>query len=147
MLLSLKSVMVLALLSGTMVSAQDTINRFTVSTAKPFEDVVEDLRFAIAAHNFRLTGYNRIGEVIAKREGIAFPRASVFEFCNLEYGQKILERNPRYLLHMPCRIAVYEQGELIIVDAFLLPESDPQKHRSITEINQIIKAIVRYAAE
>lgn len=147
MLRCLRLVVVLALLAGGMAFAEDTLNRFTVSTAKPFADVVEDLKFAISEQNFRLTGHNRIGAGIAKREGIVFPRASVFEFCNLEYAQKILERHPNFLLHMPCRIAVYEQGEQIIVDAYLLPENEPRNPRVITEVNQIIKSIVRYAAE
>jgi len=147
MLRCLRLVVVLALLAGGMTSAKDTSNRYTVSTAKPFADVVEDLKFAISEHNFRLTGHNRIGAGIAKRAGIAFPRASVIEFCNLEYARKILERHPNFLLHMPCRIAVYEHGEQIIVDAYLLPENDPRNPRIITEVNQIIKSIVRYAAE
>ena len=143
----LRLVVVLALLAGGMASAKDTINRYTVSTAKPFADVIDDLKFAISDHNFRITGNNRIGAGIAKREGIVFPRASVFEFCNLRYAQQLLEFSPSYLLHMPCRIAVYEQGKQTIIDAYLLSENDPRNSRVITEVNQIIKSIVRYAAE
>ena len=138
---------VLAWLACCSASAKDTVNRYTVSTAKPFEDVVDDLKFAISDHNFRITGNNRIGAGIAEREGIAFPRASVFEFCNLRYARQLLEYSPSYLLHMPCRIAVYEQGEQTIVDAYLLSENDPRISRIIQEVNQIIKSIVRYAVE
>lgn len=126
--------------------AQDRAPRYTAHTSKPFADVLADLEFAIGEHNFRLTGRDTIGAAIAERNAIAFDAATVLHFCNLEYARQLLEADPHYLLHMPCRIALYERAGRITVEARLLPEGDPAPLLN-TRINGILKAIVSDAAE
>ena len=48
-------------------SALDLEKRYSVISDKSFEDVLEDLRFAITEQNFRITSLNRIGQAIAVR--------------------------------------------------------------------------------
>jgi uncharacterized protein (DUF302 family) len=123
---------------------QDRAPRYTVSTSKPFEEVLADLEFAIGEHNFPMTGRDSIGAAIAERNAIAFPSATVLHFCNLEYARQLLELDPRYLLHMPCRIALYEQAGRVTIEARLLPESDPEAVSA--RVNNILRAIVAESA-
>jgi uncharacterized protein (DUF302 family) len=126
--------------------AQDRAPRYTAHSSKPFEEVLADLEFAIGEHNFRLTGRDTIGAAIAERNAVAFPSATVLHFCNLEYARQLLEVDPHYLLHMPCRIALYEGADGVTVEARLLPQGDLAPALN-TRINSILKAIVSDAAD
>ena len=128
-------------------SEQDPATRYTLHTSKSFDDVLSDLEFAIGEHNFRLTGRDTIGEAIARRDNIDLPPGTVLHFCNLEYARQLLEVAPQYLLHMPCRIAVYEQAGNVTVEARLLPENDPAVRALSQKINRILEAIVSSAVE
>ena len=123
--ISLISVILLAFY-GLSVVAEEVALRYKALTAKPFVEVMADLEFAISEYNFRITGYNRVGEAIAERQQSSFPQATVVHFCNLEYAREFLVLAADYLLHMPCRIAVYEQDQQVVVEARLLPEDDPR---------------------
>lgn len=116
--------------------------RYALTTSKPYEGVVLDAEYAITEHNFRLTGRNRIGEAIAERGG-RYPGHTVLEFCNLEYARRLLDVHSRYLLYMPCRLAISQDAEGTTVATYLLPEDEP----AAREVNAILKAIVRAAAE
>ncbi|UCC55160.1 MAG: DUF302 domain-containing protein [Gammaproteobacteria bacterium] len=126
---------------------QDPAPRYTANSSKSFDDVLADLEFAIGEHNFRLTGRDTIGEAIAAREDIDMPPATVLHFCNLAYARQFLEVAPQYLLHMPCRIALYEQGGNVTVEARLLPENEPAMRALSQKINRILKMIVSSAVE
>ena len=130
-------------------SAQTIVSgiRYRVEVDKPFDTVLEDIEFAITEHNFRITGDNTVGEVIAKRHGEPFPRSTIIHFCNLEYARELLLIDVDYLLHMPCKIAVSQQGGRVIVETLLLPEDNPQAAALSAEINAILKAIVDYTLE
>ena len=126
---------------------QDPAPRYTAHTSKSFDDVLADLEFAIGEHNFRLTSRDTIGEAIARRENIDLPPSTVLHFCNLNYARQLLEAAPQYLLHMPCRIAIYEQAGNVTVEARLLPENDPAVRPLSQRINRILEAIVASAIE
>ena len=126
---------------------QDPAPRFTAHSSKSYDDVLADLEFAIGEQNFRLTGRDTIGEAIARRDNIDLPPGTVLHFCNLNYARQLLEVGPQYLLHMPCRIAIYEQAGSVTVEARLLPEDDPAVGPLSQRINRILEAIVSSAVE
>ena len=49
-------------------------------------------------------------EAIEKKTGQDFPHMQVFEFCNPMLAKDILLYNRDYLIHMPCRIALYQDS-------------------------------------
>ncbi|MGI9320866.1 MAG: DUF302 domain-containing protein [Thiogranum sp.] len=126
---------------------QDPATRYTLHTSKSFDDVLTDLEFAIGEQNFRLTGRNTIGAAITERGEFDLPAATVLHFCNLEYARQILQVAPQYLLHMPCRIAVYQQEGKVTVEARLLPENDPAVRLLSQRVNRILEVIVSNAVE
>jgi len=128
-------------------SEQDPATRYTTHTSKSFDDVLTDLEFAISEQNFRVTGRNTIGAAISERGAFELPAATVLHFCNLEYARQFLQVDPQYLLYMPCRIAVYQQGGEVTVEARLLPDNDPAVRPLSQKINRILEAIVSSAVE
>jgi uncharacterized protein (DUF302 family) len=122
-------------------------NRYRVVTHRPYADVLDDINFAISQHNFRITGGNHIGGAIGERLGKPFPQSEIIHFCNLEYAHRLLEAAPDYLLHMPCKVVVYEHHGEVVIETQLLPENDPALGSLGIEINGILRAIVDYAAQ
>ncbi|MGI9334469.1 MAG: DUF302 domain-containing protein [Gammaproteobacteria bacterium] len=121
--------------------------RYGASTQSPYEDVVDEVMFAITEHNFRITGGNEIGGAIGKRHDTPFPRSEIVHFCNLEYARKFLEIAPGFLLHMPCKVALYEHEGRVVVETQLLPEDDPRLVELTREVNGILQAIVDAATD
>jgi uncharacterized protein (DUF302 family) len=138
---------VLTLLACGSNPGEDPAPRYTAQSSKTFDDVLADLEFAIGEENFRITGRNTIGAAIAQRHDRELPAGTVVHLCNLEYARQFLELAPDYLLHMPCRIAVYEQDDKVTVEARLLPENDPPVRVLSQRINETLKTIVSSAVE
>jgi len=120
---------------------------YTVSTQKSFDDVIEDLKFAISEANFRLTSENKIGAAISKQTGEPYPKARIIHFCNLEYARIFLNSEPNYLINMPCRVAVQQSQDRVIIQTWLQKSACPQLDKPVAEINSILKKIVDYGAE
>jgi len=123
----------------------DGLRRYTLDTDKPYQDVIADLRFAISERNYRITGENVIGEALGKRHDTVFPNSSVVHFCNLEHAREILSEAPDFLLHMPCKVAVYEYADKVRVETWLLP-ADPRVGASVKRVNDILRRVVNDAA-
>lgn len=129
------------------VLAQEKGERYLKVVQRPYEDVFEDVEFAVGEHNFRLTGGNHIGSAISQRENRPFPKSDIIHFCNLEYARRFLEAAPDFLLHMPCKVVVYETDQGIVVATQLLPETDQRVLELAKSVNQILQSIVDYATE
>ena len=76
-LLLISSIALLLYAAAQYTLANDYLQQqpYTVSTEKSFDDVIDDLKFAISESNFRLTSENRIGAAISERTGKTFPPA------------------------------------------------------------------------
>ena len=121
--------------------------RYVLSTNKPYDDVVEDIEFAISQNNFRITGRNEIGKAISQRTGNPYPQSVILHFCSLQAAQAIYDINPDYLLHMPCRIAVRKETSSVLIEARLIPENDPTVRERALEVNRMMRRIADYGAE
>lgn len=143
----MKSAIFLSLyfLTGMGALADDAETRYQASVERAYEEVLADVEFAITEHNFRVTDGNRIGEAIRERGHPSFQRSQIVHFCNLEYARRFLEAAPDYLLHMPCKIVVYERDGRVVVETRLLPEDDSRVQTLSREVNQMLRDIVDYA--
>ncbi len=81
-----------------------------------FEFLVIQLEDAIAARNYTIVNTAHVGNAVEKR-GYQLGRMLVIEFCNLEMAARILQKDRRILSMMPCRIALYEEGDAVKVVA------------------------------
>lgn len=123
--------------------------RYIVSTTdKPVEDVIADVEFSIAEFNYRLTSRNNVGYAIADRDPSANKRvARIFHFCNIQIAEQLLAAGDEYLLHMPCRLVVWQAQEVVWVAARLLPSSGRADQALVLKINNMMRAIADFSIE
>lgn len=125
------------------------IEYYQVETAKPYDDVLAELKIAIAEHNFRITGHSRIGKVIRDRGTENFPEYDTIQFCNLTHAKTLLTLSPHSVKHMPCNVVLYEFAGKTIVNTHLLPTDtgNPELNAFSVKMNGMLKQIVDFAAE
>jgi len=123
--------------------------RLRATTEKSYQDVVDELDFAITEHNFRLTGRNVVGKAIRKRGHPDFPDVEVIHFCNLENAREVLEIDPEFIAQMPCRVMVNTAGDKTVINMILLPEDngDERIDRFARRLNQDLRDIVSFVLE
>ena len=83
-----------------------------VESKKSLADVARDLEQAVARHKFGVLGVHDLKAKMAEK-GVPFTReCRVFEVCNPHQAKKVLEANLEISTALPCRISVYEEGEV-----------------------------------
>lgn len=119
------------------------------TTDKSFEDVLFELEHAITAHNFRITGRNKIGKGLRERGYKGFPEVEVIHFCSLELAREVLLIDPGFVAHMPCRITVHSTQAGQVVSLILLPENhrDERVNEFARRMNGILREIAAFALE
>jgi uncharacterized protein (DUF302 family) len=83
--------------------------------AKPglsFDDVLESMMLAANKLNFKYVGSNLMWKdfqaVLGDKEA---PRTEVHSFCDIAVGRDLLKISPEFLVFLPCRIAIMEDGD------------------------------------
>jgi uncharacterized protein (DUF302 family) len=127
----------------------DWIRYYEITTRKPYDEVLAELKIAITEQNFRITSHSRIGKVIRERGAEGFPDYDTIQFCNLSHAKTLLEISADAIRHMPCTVVVYSRGDQTVIKARLLPAdtANPDLNRFSGSINDILKQIVDFAAE
>ncbi|MGR9115782.1 MAG: DUF302 domain-containing protein [Gammaproteobacteria bacterium] len=122
---------------------------YQVETLKPYDDVLAELKVAIAEHNFRITAHSRIGKVIRNRGTENFPEYDTLQFCNLTHAKTLLTLSPHAVRHMPCNIVTYQFDGKTVVNSHLLPTDteNPELNAFSIKMNKILKDIVDFAVE
>lgn len=125
------------------------IEYYQVETLKPYDDVLAELKVAIAENNFRITAHSRIGKVIRKRGTENFPEYDTIQFCNLTHAKTLLTLSPHSVRHMPCNAVVYQFKGKTIVNTHLLPTNTDNKelNQFSAAMNTQLKEIVDFAVE
>jgi uncharacterized protein (DUF302 family) len=91
-------------------TAGDFIQYHLARTAKPYDDVLAELKVAIAEHNFRITSHSRVGKVIRQRGTADFPDYDTIQFCNLSHAKTLIELSVDAIRHIPCSVVLYNTG-------------------------------------
>ncbi len=125
------------------------IHYYQAETDKPYDDVLAELKIAIAEHNFRITGHSRIGKIIRDRGTLPFPEYDTLQFCNLTHAKTLLLMSPHSVSDMPCNIVTYQFNNRTIIKTNLLPtETDNKELNQFSEkMNDVLRQIVDFAAE
>ena len=86
---------------------------YIVESKKSLPDVAKDLEHAVARHKFGVLGVHDLKAKMAEK-GVSFTReCRIFEVCNPHQAKKVLEANLEISTALPCRISVYQEGEVI----------------------------------
>ena len=125
------------------------LETYQAETNKPYDDVLAELKAAIAEYNFRITAHSRIGKVIRERGTENFPEYDTIQFCNLTHAKTLLTLSPHSVRHMPCNIVVYQFGGKTLIHTHLLPTDtgNTELDRFSAEMNSTLKKVVDFAAE
>ena len=113
--------------------------------------VVADLDQAVARHKFGVLGVHDLKAKMAEK-GVAFAReCRIFEVCNPQQAKKVLEANLEISTALPCRIAVYEEGDVtklatIKPTAMIALYSSPELKGVAEEVEATLAAIMAEAA-
>ena len=82
---------------------------YTVTTNKPFADVVDKVEKKSAEAGFRVLHTHDVAATLAEK---GFPREplKIVEICNAKYASQVLEKDVKISLMLPCPISVYVQS-------------------------------------
>jgi len=126
--------------------------KYIVTTDKSVAQAVEDLKHAVAAHNFGVLHVHNLKETMQKK-GVEFDQeCCILEVCNPHKAKQVLNADMSMNMALPCRISVYEDaGETKI--GMLRPErllaalSDSVELREIArEVEDITIKIINQAS-
>jgi uncharacterized protein (DUF302 family) len=136
-------------ISGSAMPPGEYVYYYQVETKKPYDEVLDELKSAIAENNFRITAHSRVGKVIRDRGDKDFPDFDTIQFCNLTHARTMLLMEPEAIKYMPCNVVMYQQGDKTIVRTHLLPtDSDkPELNRFLGTMNEKLKEILDFAVE
>lgn len=108
--------MLLKLMMALMPKKQ-LFNMFTIEfkSKRSIQYIIDDVEAACAQYGFALLHHYNYHEVVA---GKGFPidrKVYIYEVCQAKVASMMLTSNPRFAPFMPCRIAVYEDGDATII--------------------------------
>mgnify|MGYP006279827449 FL=1 len=135
-----------------MATPQATTPFVITTTAQPFEQTCLALEAAIPAQGFGLLGSHDLGGTL-RGKGLAMAeQCRIFEVCQPQQAARVLERDMRLNMALPCRISVYtEDGRTrigMLSPAALLSglSNDPILAAVAAEVEQTLRAIIHTAA-
>ena len=81
-----------------------------VESKKSLSELAADLEKAVTAHKFGVLGVHDLKAKLAEK-GVALGReCRIYEVCNPQQAQKVLEANLEISTALPCRISLYEEA-------------------------------------
>jgi uncharacterized protein (DUF302 family) len=152
-LLIIVSVFIVLLLGSLYVYNLYMLNSFhkafyTVKIKKSFKNAVFDLKQSIINDNYVIVAVNPISQGI-KNVGKKISKLDVIEFCNLSYAYDFLHGNKKYAAFMPCRIAVYKEGDHVVMVGFLpsfalkfFKNNTPLAEKTALKVTRQMKSII-----
>jgi uncharacterized protein (DUF302 family) len=119
-----------------------------VDTSKSFADAVAAVERAVADNQFNVLHVHDLGEKL-RSKGFEFAhQVKVFEVCSPAHAHRVLNRDIRINMALPCRISVWQDDNGTHV-GYIKPEpmlamlsDDAQLEVVAGEVEDILKAIV-----
>ncbi|MDH3449089.1 MAG: DUF302 domain-containing protein [Gammaproteobacteria bacterium] len=76
-----------------------------------FDDAVDAMKLRANEINFKFVGHNPLWkDIVAITGDEATPRVEIFNFCDAVVARKVLDYAPEFIVFIPCRIALIEDG-------------------------------------
>ena len=124
---------------------------YEIVTKRTPQQAGQALEAAAQKHKFGVMAVHNLKETMAKK-GVEFAKEClIYEVCNPLQAKKVLEANPSISTALPCRIAVFEEGNhtklstlkpTAMLALFGNRELDPVAQ----EVEQVILAMMNEAA-
>lgn len=82
---------------------------------RDIQSIVDDIEEACAEYRFALLHHYEYHEVVANKGFPIDRKVYIYEVCQAKVASMMLTSNPQFAPFMPCRIAVYEDGDATII--------------------------------
>lgn len=130
---------------------EGTVNAFekTITTEKSFDEAVRAIEQKSAEKGFRVLHTHDVAATLGEK-GFAREPLKIIEICNAKYASRVLEKDVKISLMLPCPISVYVEGGRTHVST-LLPTSIgsfyPQAgiEQEAAEVEKVVLDILREA--
>ncbi len=116
--------------------------KYTVETAKSFEEAVEAVEAKTKERGFRVLHVHDVQATLAEK-GFQREPLKIIEVCNAKYANLVLEQDDLISLLMPCKIVVFRKGGKTVLSAMrptTLAQFFPDAH--IDEVAKEVDGIV-----
>lgn len=93
------------------------LEMFTIESRsqRSIQSIIDDVESACAEYGFAFLHHYNYHEVVA---GKGFPidrKVYIYEVCQAKVASMMLTSNPHFAPFMPCRIAIYEDGDATVI--------------------------------
>ncbi|MBU0983051.1 MAG: DUF302 domain-containing protein [candidate division Zixibacteria bacterium] len=85
-----------------------------LTSDKDFATVVANLEKQTAEHKFRVLAVHDVQKTLAEK-GLERGPLKIIELCNAVFAHEALKKDVNVSLFMPCRYAVYTEGDRTVV--------------------------------
>ena len=124
---------------------------YEIVTKRTPQQAGQALEAAAQKHKFGVMAVHNLQETMAKK-GVEFAKEClIYEVCNPLQAKKVLEANPSISTALPCRIAVFQEGNhsklsTIKPTAMLALFGNRELDPVAQEVEQVIIAMMNEAA-
>ena len=122
---------------------------YTVTTERPFAEVVDRIEEKTAEKGFRVLHTHDVAATLAEK-GFAREPLKIVEICNAKYASQVLDKDIKTSLMLPCPISVYLQDGMTHISTLLptslvqfFPEAGIEEVAS--EVERVVLAIIKEA--
>ena len=125
---------------------------YIVPAAKSVDDAARDLEAAVRKHQFGVLHVLDLKETLAKKGYSLGPQCRIFEVCNPLQATRVLQRDMRLNMALPCRISVFEDqgatkiGTILPAELLRALSHDRGLAEVAEAVETTIKAIIDEAA-
>jgi RNA polymerase-binding transcription factor DksA/uncharacterized protein (DUF302 family) len=125
---------------------------YVVPSAKTVDEATRDLEAAVRNHQFGVLHVYDLKETLTKKGYPLGPQCKIFEVCNPQQAARVLQRDIRINMALPCRISIFEDAGVTKIGAILPAEilrslsQDGELREIAGTVEATIKEIVAEAA-
>lgn len=93
------------------------LKMFTIAfkSKRSIQSIIDDVEAVCAEYRFALLHQYNYHEVVANKGFPIDRKVYIYEVCQAKVASMMLTSNPHFAPFMPCRIAVYEEGDTTII--------------------------------
>ena len=123
----------------------------------PYEDVVDDIKNAIAERGIKINNISHIGNMLARTAKAVgatkqvFTHAEAIEFCSSTISRATMEADPHNIVFCPYIIAIYslpgEDDVTYVSYRRPIPVGTPESQASIKAVEGLLEEIITVAIE
>jgi uncharacterized protein (DUF302 family) len=107
----------LAKLMMALMPKKQLLKMFTIEfkSKRNIQTIIDDVEEVCAEYRFALLHHYNYHEVVANKGFPIDRKVYIYEVCQAKVASMMLTSNPHFAPFMPCRIAVYEEGDTTII--------------------------------